>query len=288
MCGYCVEAIIMEQFIKKETFSEPIEYEEMFLPNYLQESKGFPGILDQLKSFKNLRKFVDIAFCRLWEMLLDNEEGWTYKDICTLFGEASVNEFLISFGKSSNLKNWRPLGDTRLYENSDYRNRFFNNKQPLIDKSKQTLISYYDWWIDGFNKKKETSNENTAKDLEKFYDLFPAIFFSFSVLARHQSSSDILKKIAVDNRNTMPDFPGYDLWLEKKAFLVCIKEYGIQFILDSDKKIRIESVYYALLKNAFSKDELSFLEKKVSGRMLSVTGMEIQSILELINVLKQK
>jgi len=61
----------------------------------------------------------------------------------------------------------------------------------------------------------------------------------------------------------VPDFTGNDLWLQRKAFLFCVKKYGLEFILDNLNKIRFELIYYILLKTDMKLIDLSRLRKAV-------------------------
>ena len=302
MCGYCVEAGIILDFIEHEKLSGQVEFENFWVSNYLQESENFPGIIQKLKKFNDFPSSIDIAFCRVWEMFINNEYDTAYKGLEAGLDKESIKKFLIRFYDSDDCKKWGALGDRNLYVDKQYWDRFMENKQPLIDNSIKTLMSYYDWWILGNTKEisdpadrmektgiMDPIEDTPPKEWNRFYLFFPAVFFSLSLLSRHQSKSDIIKRIAIETPQNVPDFSGYDLWLQRKAFIVCLKEYGIQFIIDHYDKLRFELISYALLKNAISnKSEFYILEKIISSRDHFEIGLGSDSVLRLINKLRHQ
>jgi hypothetical protein len=131
--------------------------------------------------------------------------------------------------------------------------------------------------------------DTPPKEWNRFYLFFPAVSFSLSFLSRHQSRSDIIKRIAIETPQNVPHFSGYDLWLQRKAFIVCLNEYGIQFIIDHYDKLRFELICYALLKNAISnKSEFYILEKIISSRDHFEIGLGSDSVLRLIDKLRHQ
>lgn len=101
------------------------------------------------------------------------------------------------------------------------------------------------------------------KDRGKFNALFPKIFFALSMLAKHQPTSKALIRIALKNPET-PSFDGYDLWLQRKAFTACLKEYGFEFIAYHFKNIRYELMAYALLKGGIKVGNLGKLTRLIN------------------------
>ncbi|WP_144311446.1 hypothetical protein [Desulfonatronospira thiodismutans] len=58
-----------------------------------------------------------------------------------------------------------------------------------------------------------------------------------------------IEKIALTEPNGVPDFPGYDLWLKRKAFIFSIKHNGISFLLDNiNPYTRPLPAYYCFLR----------------------------------------
>jgi len=115
--------------------------------------------------------------------------------------------------------------------------------------------------------------ENTTpKDWDKFFSLFPVAYFSFLILARHKIDAKILRQIALECPRDVPSFTGNDLWLQRKAFAVCVKYYGVQFILDNYDDIRLEMIYYSLLKESICVADLDVLKSIFYYMVIGLMG----------------
>ena len=295
MCGYCIESWIILNFIEREQTRRQVKLENNWVPFYLQESKDFVGIMIKTRKFGNFPGSIDIAFCRTWEILLNKKYDGVYQSMEDQFGTESINEFLFKMRNNRDCASWNSIGNGNLYVDKSCWNKFVRNKKQLIEKSEETLILYHNWWIQGNNK--ETSDpqkrfqetgimdpidDTTPKDWDKFYLLFPSVFFSLLFLLKHQSNSDIIKRIAIEYPHDVPDFFGYDLWLQRKAFITCLKEYGVRFILEHYDDIRLELIYYALLKESIFKTELNLLKEHLLSHPHGDTVIDSDSVLQLI------
>lgn len=302
MCGYCIEAGIVLDFVENERSLGQMELENHWVPSYLQECEDLPSTIKKLKKFNKFSDSIDIVFCRVWEKIINNKYESACTELETGFDKESINKFLIRFHDSEDCKEWGVLGDNNLYADKQYWARLLENKKRLIDVSEKTLMNYYDWWIRG-NKKKTSDpgdrfkktgimdpiDNTTREEWDRFYLFFPAVFFSLSFLSRHQSRSGIIKQIALESPQDVPHFSGHDLWLQRKALVVCLKEYGIQFILDNYDKLRFELICYALLKKAIrSKSEFYILERIISSRDHFEVDVDSDSVLKLIEKLKNQ
>jgi hypothetical protein len=299
MCGYCIEVGVTLDFIERQRMSEKIEFENHGLLVYLQESINFPEIIDKTKTFYGFSCSIDIAFCRLWEAFLNQEHSGIYHCLVNGYGEKVIDDFLLGLRNNYHNENWKSLGDKELYINKRSWDHFFGNVNQLIENSESTLKSYSDFWICGQNKEisdpekrmEETgimdpTEDTTPKDRDSFYTLFPIVFFSFLIIKRFKNDSEILSRIALESPHDVPDFSGYDLWLQRKAFVVCVKNYGIQFVLDNYDDIRLELICYALLKDSICAEDLGVLSNHISSHEHWVSGVDSDSVLELINTLK--
>lgn len=295
MCGYCIESWIILNFIEREQNRGQVKLENIWVPFYLQESNDFVGIMIKTRRFGNFPGSIDIAFCRTWEILINKEYDGVYQSMEDQFGTESINEFLFKMRNNCDCASWDLLGNGNLYVDKSCWNKFIRNKKQLIDKSEETLILYHNWWIQGNNKEtsdpqkrfKETGimdpiDDTTPKDRDKFYLLFPSVFFSMLFLLKHQSNSDIIKRIAIEYPHDVPDFSGYDLWLQRKAFITCLKEHGVRFILEHYDDIRLELIYYALLKKSIFKTELNLLKEHLLSHPHGDTIIDSDSVLQLI------
>lgn len=299
MCGYCIEGGITLDFIERQRISEKIEFENNWVPIYLQESMNFPEIIDKIKTFDNFPGSIDIAFYRLWETFLNQEYSGIFNCLVNEYGDKAIDDYLVGLKNNYHNENWKYLGVSELYINKSSWDHFLGNVNQLIEDSESTLKSYFDFWICGENKEisdpekrmEETGImdpiENTApKDWDSFYTLFPIVFFSFLIIKRFKNDSATLRRIALQSPHDVPDFLGYDLWLQRKAFVVCVKNYGIQFVLDNYDDIRLELIYYALLKDSICTEDLDVLNNHISSHEHWVNGVDSDSVVELINSLK--
>ena len=300
MCGYCIEGLVLD-FIEHEKASEKVDLENILIPNYLQESENIPEIICGLKKFDNFPESIDVVFYRIWEMLVFQKYDGIYQSLIHDFDAESINDFLTEIRNTSDFKACEVLGNNELYIGHDYYEQLISNKKQLVDDSVEKLKAYYDFWLLGNNK--ETSDpekrmeetgimdpiENAApKDCDRFYSLFPVVYFSFLILTRYKSDSGILKHIALESPHDTPDFIGYDLWLQRKAFAACVKNYGVQFILDNYDDIRLELIYYSLLKESVSIVDLDILKNHLLSNDHWVNIVDSDSVVELINNLKSR
>ncbi len=84
-----------------------------------------------------------------------------------------------------------------------------------------------------------------------FDDSFPSIYFSLCYLCENNGKSiktlELIKKIALDSSSNFDCFIGRDLWLQRKAYEFCVKEYGVDFIIANYGEVRSMLTYYSLL-----------------------------------------
>ncbi|MBK8640475.1 MAG: hypothetical protein IPN92_20125 [Chromatiaceae bacterium] len=299
MCGYCIEGGVTLDFIERQRVSEKLEFENNWVPIYLQESTNFPEIIDRIKAFDNFPGSIDIAFYRLWEAFLNQEHDGIYHRLANEYGEKAIKDYLVGLKSNYHNENWKFLGDSELYIKKGSWEHYLGNVNQLIDDSESTLKSYLDFWICGENKEisdpekriEETGimdpiENTTPKDWNSFYTLFPVVFFSFLIVKRFKNDSDFLRRIALESPHDVPDFLGYDLWLQRKAFVVCVKNYGIQFILDNYDDIRLELIYYTLIKESFCVADLDEIKDHILSHEHWVNGVDSDSVVELINNLE--
>lgn len=298
MCGYCVEGGFTIDFIECEKSYKKVELNNILVTTCLQESENIPEIICELKKFDNFHGSIEIVFCRIWEMLLFQEDYEYSLSLLSEFETASINDFFIKLKGNNDHKLCESLSNNNLYTDRSNWKNFIKNKPQLIEDSTNVLNDYYHFWILGKGKKTSDPSkriqetgimnpiENTIpKDMGKFYSLFPIVYFSLLVLLRYQKDSNIIKLIALENPYDVPDFLGYDLWLQRKAFSTCTKNYGVQFILDNYDNIRIELIYYSLLKESVCLADMEVLKDHLLSDQHWGESMWVDSdsIVELIN-----
>lgn len=296
MCGYCIESAVVLDFVESEMSSKKVELENNWISMYLQESKDFPEIINKLKKFDNFPGSIDMAFCRIWEIWLCQEYDEIYKLLKNDYDSECINKFLVGLQNNSDNYRWRSLGDNKLYVDSGCWEKFTANINQLIADAELTLKSYHNWWVLGVNKEisdpekrmEETGimdpiEDTTLPDWDKLYAAFPFIYFSFLVLSKYQKNSNIIKQIALQSPHNVPDFSGYDLWLQRKAFTACVNEYGVQFILENYEEIRLELIYYSILQKSISMMDLGVLKEYLLSHDHWADGIDADSVVRLVN-----
>lgn len=305
MCGYCIQSEYAlpisesEGFIDRFMMDAP-RFARLLSPVYLQESRSLPVAIDKVKKIKKVIDLTEIIFCRIWEMLMVHPNGAVYQILNNHFSLTEINEFLARLKLNSDELS-ALLSNLKLYQNVDDWNKFISNEQYLISSAEKTLSSYYRWWLLGDNEsviESIVSRQGKGRELNGignkafnmpsiFHAFFPTVYFSFLYLAKYKTDAEIIKKIALNNPHCVPEFDGYDLWLRRKALIVCVKKFGIQFITDNYNQIELDLVYYVLLRTRQTKKELVVLKKHLISHDYKSMNLESSFVINLIQSMLQ-
>lgn len=299
MCGYCIEGGVVLYFIQCEKASEMLELENNLLSIYLRETENVLGIVSRIKTFDDFSESIDIAFYRIWEGLVFKQNNDLYNKIIHEFSAESLEKFILKLRNEIDDKAFEALGKTELYADSNRWDQFISNKSQLVDNAEEILNDYYDFWLLGSGKSKSDPSERMLEtgimdpidntipsDWDRFNSSFPMVYFSFLILVKYKSNSKLIKSIALKRPDNCPGFIGNDLWLERKAFNVCVNKHGIQFILDNYNDIRYEQIYYYLLTEPVCVEDLDLLKEKVLSNNQGIYCIDPDSVVELIEDLK--
>ena len=268
---------------------------------FLQESKApLIKIFERSRHLSDGRfqRLLDITFCRIWESLIQNghfrHDGFQAIEpflearyaIERYYRHDAIEKFLSKI-RDSDMHAFAPLGDLRMYHDTSCWEALIAKTDQLILESNKMLKLYCRWWID--DREDETSNptSQTMNDEASFYQLFPVIWFSLMVLLKHQSDSDMVKRIALETTHHLHDFDGYDLCLQRRAFLACIRHHGVAFVLEHDEDLRRELIYYALLKRAFRESDMAQLEEHLNANLSHDAFVNISSG-DVLNLIAKK
>jgi len=275
MCGYCVEGMMLEYLVEAKRKNQ-LEI-DWLLPNYVQEVDDLIEIINKIKSSVYLEESFEIIFCRLLDHFITHgHDVGLYNVVQSALGPTLINKFFSKRDSypehdfSEELLNI--IADPNIYEDETSWNAFVQNVD-LYDTSEKCLKSYIDWGIFG--------NNDDEENWEKFDSIFPSLFFALSFLSKNKRDSNIIKKIALNT----PEPIGNKLWLQRKAVIYCVKEYGIEFMIENISKIRIALISYTLSKINFKVVELKGLRKAVSNRIgiHVVSSCEYEDVLSLID-----
>lgn len=300
MCGYCIQSEYVLPIVENEIFIDRIILEHANLAGllsslYLQESKSLSVAINKIKQIRSVADFKQIVFCRIWEMLMVHPSNLVYKILNDHFSSTEINEFLEEL-RLNNDELSAALSNVKLYQDIDVWNEFVNNEEYVTKSAEKTLSSYYNWWLIGDNEsgiKSIISKQGKDRVLggmhnsSIFQTFFPAIYFAFLYLAKYKTDAAIIKKIALNNPYCMPEFEGYDLWLRRKALIICIKKYGIQFITENYNQIELDLVYHVLLRTRQSKKELIVLKKHLISHSYNSINVESNIVINAIESMLQ-
>lgn len=300
MCGYCIQSEYVLPIVENEIFIDQIILERANLAGllsslYLQESKSLPVAINKIKHIRRVANFKEIIFCRIWEMLMVHPSNVVYQILNDHFSSTEINEFLEKLRLNSDELS-AALSNVKLYQDIDNWNQFVSNEKYLTKSAEKILSSYYSWWLVGDNQSVIKSNISKQgqnrilsgkHDPSQFYAFFPVVYFSFLYLAKYNTEAEIIKKIALNNPYCVPEFDGYDLWLRRKALIICIKKYGIQFITENYNQIELDLVYYVLLKTRQTRNELIALKKHLISHSYNSINVESNFVINAIESMLQ-
>lgn len=98
-----------------------------------------------------------------------------------------------------------------------------------------------------------------------YFDEFISVYASLCVMIKNNICDDIIESIAL-NGDRINSFCGFDLWIERIAFVHAIKSNGVQFVADNYSKLRYEVVHYSILKYKYGYEEINELKKIISKK----------------------
>ena len=285
MCGYCVEVSMLLNILKPENKMVDMEYHNNAVI-CLQESKNCLEIINKLKALDGFAESIDLTFCRIWEAFIFQKYDKRYQSLITAFDDQSTNFFLANMSTHSENKIFERLWNKKLYADDKYWDQFISNKELLIENSLSVLNNYYQFWLLGKGKDLSDPNSTAPKDWQSFYAQFPLVYFSFLIIAKYQNAENIIRSIALTSPYSLPDLTANDLWLQRKAFIICVNQHGLQFIFDHYEEIRLELIYYILLKKIFCKSDLDLLKKFIQENERLSDGVTTNKIIECITFLQ--
>lgn len=279
MCGYCIESIEVVPFVEAMHEGEGWNvYEDHFGFTYLQEVQPLLAGVNQLTSRNQFTGCEDALVCRLCEYRLlqetDDERSTRWTPLFIQHVDNCGREITAALTNVKQLADtvdvWRRVFSRDLFLSQPAWERVMASDE-LGAVALQALSYYVDWWIDG--RMKETSDgsdrlsdtgimdpidDTPSGEWKKFYTLFPIFYFSVVYLWKYGGSGRLLEKVALTHPNDCPDFRGYDLWLQRRAFLYVVTSIGFARFFERLEKaeyIRLELLYYALLKLNVDQDK---------------------------------
>jgi hypothetical protein len=306
MCGYCTEEMMIQEFVNARLIRSQINMDDLFLPQYLQDYENFDWIIKN-KSFSAQYlpdvsgKLVDILFCRLYDhFLFHGHDGDLFDYLLVTIGVEKADQFFTARHHCHEQVFPDPmldiLANPDLYQDKQIWDNFIENNATLTSITAECLRRYIDWWLlgkgrakdqDGLRRLEETGIydpiiDTPQKEWDKCNSMFPSLYFTLAFLSRTQPRSEIIKTIALTGPDGTPDLLGNDLWLQRRAFLACVKAYGIDFIVANIHLIRPPLICHAMLNIDFPPDEFERLHLAVLfERERTGENEEYEGILQL-------
>lgn len=273
MCGICLELHLMDLLEREYRTKAPVpqeDLEEVLLEPYAQESNFLMHCLKYARAFDMEDNVLSVVHCRALEEIALRPETAMQDSLAMIVlikHYHAFKRFIASRIISDKVLKWLPAPSWHnLYSPGfifakDRWDLFLGDKDLLIQCT-GLLERYHSWWLLGKGQQKndlsrklrETGIMDPIEDItrdewQEFYEIFPAIYFALAYVSRYGTDMHWIEKIALTEPNGVPDFPGYDLWLKRKAFIFSIKHNGISFLLDNiNPYFRPLPAYYCFLR----------------------------------------
>lgn len=268
MCGYCFENWLLLEGLSSRRDEAVAETGTPFLRNIaaavlLQEEEPLLPFLDQAARWGNPSFQLDIIFCRLFEhCLFLGVDRSLVRKINSLYGPDAAATFLHNRNHTVLAVHWIAIFTPAAFADEDKWRRFlWTASARLADLTYDTLEFYVDWWLrgrgkttsDGADRLEQTGRmdpiDNTPKqEWDYFYAIFPWVYFSLMYIGRYCPNAPLIEQIALHPPQDVPDFPGHDLWLQRRAFLFYLQSAGWPGLLKHPDQIRFALVEYGLRK----------------------------------------
>ncbi len=299
MCGYCIEYNFLTlvktnhqcifQFENCQPDDETIIPDDIYFNYYIQEFENLSEVLKITSKFDRFKSCFYFILSRLIEENVQNGFDASLVDLIdTLFNFKSIEIINILFRDSYRDEYLKErngyynnqllfnLYDHRLYTDEKVWHKFVSDKNFLMSRCTEILRFYYEWLFG--------SEDFIKSHRVDYYLLILNVFLALAYLSHCDTESEIINKIAL---NAPPFAPGpyaEELWIQRKAFLHCVKRYGVEFITQNYKQyIRPELIYYALLKLQINYEHLDQLKNLLKDDLEVFSfGMAPKEVLELI------
>lgn len=320
MCGFCFEQTTLD-FLESEILNTEFVRESAWTPIYIQEANDLIEILQRTQDTTGFPYSLDVALCRLYDVyilqgcqcsLFDYLVSMYQKDKIAKFFDDRVEFWAKNPSSLTAQEFWLKLWHEDTYRNPSVWADFTHDTDRLVKESELLLKNYCDWWmlekdeedeeavdvmddvpqsdrkpfamVDAMYDAMVAAIDTAQNDGQQFESVFPAVYFAFLVLRKYRPHSEVIRLIAVRSLKNTPDFFGYDLWLQRKAFLVCIQQYGFSFMVENLKDIRLELIAYAILKWKMTLEDREHLKDLMSNYEYGIIGLlEPDNITQLVN-----
>jgi hypothetical protein len=280
MCIWCSHSYFLFLIQHQHGFEEalaqlPNKQAFMGTATYLQENKSLPVALDKFTAVDEgrLNEYFNIILFRLWEMLLVNPQQGQFEFIESYYSPSKIESLLTGFDQRIHPL-LKPLFSYATYKDTKVWLKFEHSEQ-LFKICENYILGYLNQDLDESTLKLEKN-----QDYEQYINsTFPCLYFSMLYLAKYDSKSDLIKRIAKKQHVTsMPTWFGYEIWIRRKALSICLKQHGLQFILDSES-IELDYIIYLVAKFNFNDFEIQRIKNNIKSSDRRFFIEDVESIL---------
>jgi len=173
---------------------------------------------------------------------------------------------------------------SRIEESIELLDYYYSNLIKQEEKSHQEPMTEEEFLkMDNFSLSFGTNLFSIMDD-----SLTSAMIFSLELLAMQRIENELIEKIALNEPKHCPDSFTYELWIQRKAFLICVKKQGISFIMKNLEKVRTELLFYGLTNVQFSDSDLLDLRAVLIDRSHRDTSRVYLENTDLIELIERK
>jgi hypothetical protein len=289
MCGYCLEQGLFE-LLELERRGEQEALHQMlgdgFDRLYLQETTDLPQALTRLRQATQQEAVVplhmtsgEVLLCRLLGLLLhEGPASPGYRQLIDSKVVRSAIHQACNSGQPHHLPPGFELDDLScLYQASTYLepDKAAQLLQPARFKTTchRLLKRYIQTWLQGAD----------GLDYTSFMLLFRCLWFSLLVLGRYRASQRLLLRMVTTQPHQVPEFDGYDLWLQRQAALCLFRLYGLQPFCAHLSQLRPSLIRYLDLTVGFTRKERQHLRNLLPGLPQGDTHDDYCRLSEVLN-----
>jgi len=273
MCGHCLQEAMLQPLKRELRTNAPVSLDqlgELLLQPYSQESNFLLHCLKYARELGMEDEILSILHCRALEEIMLRPDSALHNSLALAALAKhyhAYRRFMATKLQPEAIRNqlphesWGFLFDPDfLFTKEKWTN--FLDRRGLLRECAALLQSYHVWWLQGEGQEKNDLHQRLSKtgvldpiediaqaEWETFYSLYPALYAALAYLSQHDPEHQILQKIALTTPSGVPDFPGFDLWLQRKALIFGIQNHGADFLLENmNLGLSIDLIYYAILK----------------------------------------
>ena len=273
MCGYCIEKNMFDLLGQEVISGAPAQMDQddaMIIEPYAQETNFLMHTLKYARNLEMEQEVLYILHCRALEEIAvrpDSAMKSSLPQMTLVKHYHAYQNFIRSRFNPSVIKNRLPCSSLAFLYSPEF--VFAHDKwsgflfhENLLQQCSELLHFYHSWWLVGQDQEKNDLNKRmeetgvcdpiediSDEEWDRFYDLFPAVYFALVYAGQYGQDLSLIEKIALTHPNGVPHFPGFDLWIARKAYMIVLQKKGVSFVFENmNFEFRPSLAYYGFLK----------------------------------------